>query len=81
MIKQGQRGEVANTGGKAMKAGRGDVPRKGTPYWVNENRCVSPLGIPCQKPPVGCLSAINLKAQKIVWQVTVGTVQDTGPLG
>lgn len=42
---------------------------------------MSPLGIPCQKPPFGSLSAIDLKTQKIVWQVPVGTVQDTGPFG
>lgn len=42
---------------------------------------MSPLGIPCQKPPFGTLSAIDLKTQKIVWQVPVGTVQDTGPFG
>ncbi|MEZ4054728.1 hypothetical protein QVM81_24685, partial [Enterobacter rongchengensis] len=39
------------------------------------------LGIPCQKPPFGSLSAIDLKTQRIVWQVPVGTVQDTGPFG
>lgn len=27
------------------------------------------------------MSAIDLKTRKIVWQVPVGTVQDTGPLG
>ena len=59
----------------------GAVPMKGTPYSVNKNRFMSPLGIPCQKPPFGTLSAIDLKTQKIVWQVPVGTVQDTGPFG
>ena len=45
---------------------------KGTPYLVNKNRFMSPLGIPCLKPPFGTLSAIDLKTQKIVWQVPVG---------
>lgn len=30
---------------------------------------------------VGTLSAIDLKTRKIAWQVPVGTVEDTGPLG
>jgi len=68
-------------GGEAVNTGMGAVPLKGTPYSVNKNRFLSPLGIPCQAPPFGTLTAINLKTQKIAWQVPVGTVQDTGPLG
>ncbi len=68
-------------GGEAINTGMGAVPLKGTPYAVNKNRFMSPLGIPCQKPPFGTLSAIDMKTQKLVWQVPVGTVQDTGPFG
>lgn len=71
----------ASNGGEAINTGMGAVPLKGTPYAVNKNRFMSPLGIPCQKPPFGTLSAIDLKTQKVVWQVPVGTVQDTGPFG
>ncbi|BCQ36097.1 quinate dehydrogenase [Erwinia rhapontici] len=71
----------ASDGGEAVNTGMGAVPLKGTPYAVNKNRFMSPMGIPCQKPPFGTLSAIDLKTQKVVWQVPVGTVQDTGPLG
>jgi quinate dehydrogenase (quinone) len=59
----------------------GAVPLGGTPYSVVKNRFMSPLQIPCQKPPFGTLSAVSLKTHKIVWQVPVGTVQDTGPFG
>ena len=38
-------------------------------------------GIPCQAPPFGTLTAIDMKTQKVAWQVPVGTVEDTGPLG
>ncbi|PKH21820.1 membrane-bound PQQ-dependent dehydrogenase, glucose/quinate/shikimate family [Enterobacterales bacterium CwR94] len=72
---------AVNSGGEAVNTGMGLVPMKGTPYAVNKNRFMSPLGIPCQKPPFGTLSAIDLKTQKVVWQVPVGTVQDTGPFG
>lgn len=71
----------ASSGGESVNTGMGAVPLKGTPYAVNKNRFMSPLGVPCQKPPFGTLSAIDLKTQKIVWQVPVGTVQDTGPFG
>lgn len=41
----------------------------------------SPLGVPCNTPPFGSMSAIDLNTRKLVWQVPLGTVQDTGPLG
>lgn len=41
----------------------------------------SPLGVPCNTPPFGSMSGIDLNTQKLVWQVPLGTVQDTGPLG
>lgn len=59
----------------------GVVPQAGTPYGAMRERFLSKLGIPCQAPPFGTMSAIDLKTHKIVWQVPVGTVQDTGPLG
>ena len=71
----------ASSGGEAVNTGMGAVPLKGTPYAVNKNRFLSPLGIPCQAPPFGTLTAINLKTQQISWQVPVGTVEDTGPMG
>ncbi|HFT4301603.1 TPA: membrane-bound PQQ-dependent dehydrogenase, glucose/quinate/shikimate family [Klebsiella quasipneumoniae] len=58
------------------------VPLSGTPYAINSKvRFMSPIEIPCQKPPFGTLTAVDLKTQKIAWQVPVGTVQDTGPFG
>jgi quinate dehydrogenase (quinone) len=71
----------ASNGGEALNTGMGAVPLKGTPYAVNKNRFMSPLGIPCQKPPFGTLTAMDLKTRKLLWQVPVGTVQDTGPFG
>ncbi len=67
----------ANSSGIEM----GLVPMAGTPYGAVRERFLSPLGIPCQKPPFGTMSAIDLKTRKIIWQVPVGTVEDTGPLG
>jgi quinate dehydrogenase (quinone) len=68
-------------GGKAGGTEMGFSSQTGTPYGSYRNRFMSPLGIPCQKPPFGTMSAIDLSTKKLVWQVPVGTVQDTGPLG
>lgn len=68
-------------GGKAGGTEMGFSSQFGTPYGSYRNRFMSPLGIPCQKPPFGTMSAIDLGSKKMVWQVPVGTVEDTGPLG
>lgn len=67
------------TGASGIEMGL--VPMDGTPFGAVRERFLSPLGIPCQKPPFGTMSAVDLKSGKLVWQVPVGTVQDTGPLG
>ncbi|CAM5763328.1 PQQ-binding-like beta-propeller repeat protein [Bosea minatitlanensis] len=59
----------------------GVVPQLGTPFGAMRERFLSELGIPCQAPPFGTLSAIDLRTHRLVWQVPVGTVEDTGPLG
>lgn len=59
----------------------GVVPQLGTPYGAMRERFLSPLGVPCQAPPFGTLTAVDLKTHKLIWQVPVGTVQDTGPMG
>jgi quinate dehydrogenase (quinone) len=72
---------AVHAGGETPNTGMGSVPLGGTPYSVNKNRFLSQLGVPCQKPPFGSLTAIDLKTRQIAWQVPVGTVQDTGPFG
>lgn len=76
-----QKNAKTSSGGEAINTGMGAVPLKGTPYAVNKNRFLSVAGIPCQAPPFGTLTAIDMKTQKVAWQVPVGTVQDTGPMG
>lgn len=68
-------------GNESVNAGMGAVPLIGTPYAVLKDRFFSPLGIPCQKPPYGSLSAIDMKTQKLAWQVPLGTVEDTRLFG
>lgn len=59
----------------------GIVPQKGTPFGAMRLRFTSPLGVPCQKPPYGTMTAIDLKSRQVVWQKPLGTVMDTGILG
>ncbi|CAM4378018.1 glucose/quinate/shikimate family membrane-bound PQQ-dependent dehydrogenase [Acinetobacter pragensis] len=73
--------KIQANGGEKVNTGMGAVPMKGTPYKVNKNRFMSVLGIPCQKPPFGTMTAIDLTTRQVAWQVPLGTVQDTGPMG
>ena len=57
-------------------------PMLGTPYAVRTERpFVSPLGVPCNAPPWGLLSAVDLKSRTLLWQRPLGTTRDHAPLG
>jgi quinate dehydrogenase (quinone) len=51
-------------------------PQEGTPYAAEHSAFNSPLGVPCQAPPWGTLSAVDLKAHRLVWQRPAGTIGD-----
>ncbi len=53
----------------------------GTPYGVLTSPFVSPLGVPCQQPPFGMLTAIDLNSLRVIWEMPLGTVSDSGPFG
>jgi quinate dehydrogenase (quinone) len=61
--------------------GTGLQAQSGTPYGVYVQAWLSPLGVPCNAPPFGTISAIDLVSHKLLWQVPAGTTEDTGPLG
>jgi quinoprotein glucose dehydrogenase len=56
-------------------------PQIGAPFAVMRVVALSKLGLPCNKPPWGTLVAVDLKAGKILWRSTVGTMEDRAPLG
>ncbi|MGE4651896.1 MAG: pyrroloquinoline quinone-dependent dehydrogenase, partial [Myxococcota bacterium] len=51
----------------------------GTPYCVETNIVVSPIGVPCVAPPWGTLDAIDLAAGEIRWSVPLGTTRNIAP--
>src|SRR3546814_219386 len=61
--------------------GTGIAPMDGTPYEVFTDNFVSFLDIPCQNPPFGAMSAVDLRTGKLVWQRPLGTVRDNVVLG
>lgn len=61
--------------------GHGLAPMEHTPYGIMTTLWSSPLGVPCQQPPYGTITSINLENRKVDWQVPAGTTEDTGPFG
>lgn len=57
------------------------APQAGTPYAITNKPFMSPLFVPCTRPPYGRLTAIDLKSRKILWQRPLGTTYNSGPLG
>ncbi len=59
----------------------GPVPQAGTPYAAVIESFLSPIGAPCQQPPYGMLTAVDLATRKVVWTHSLGTAYDSGVFG
>lgn len=68
----------ADTPKQASEAGINEMA--GTPYRVQLEAFLSPLGLPCQAPPWGFMAGVDLRTNKIVWQHRNGTIQDSSPI-
>lgn len=54
-------------------------PQTGAAYGMRRDIVLSPLGLPCNPPPWGTLSAVSLKDGRILWRVPLGTSGDRAP--
>ncbi|MEP7244590.1 MAG: pyrroloquinoline quinone-dependent dehydrogenase [Gammaproteobacteria bacterium] len=63
----------------------GDYPRaefayqKGAPYAMRREPLLSPWGLPCTSPPWGTLVNVDLRENRIVWQVPLGSTENLVP--
>jgi len=53
----------------------------GAPYGMIREVMLSPWGLPCNQPPWGVLSAIDMKSGKVLWESNLGTTEELAPLG
>jgi quinoprotein glucose dehydrogenase len=51
----------------------------GTPYGMRREPLLSPWGLPCTPPPWGTLVSVDLRRNRIVWQVPLGSTESIGP--
>jgi quinoprotein glucose dehydrogenase len=52
----------------------------GSPYVVQIDPLLSPLGAPCSAPPWAALVAVDLVKGKIVWEVPLGSIEKLAPI-
>jgi quinoprotein glucose dehydrogenase len=54
-------------------------PQVGTPYAVARTPLLSPLGSPCNPPPWGTFTAVDLASGQTLWSSRLGTTRDQAP--
>jgi len=54
-------------------------PMEGAPYGLRRSALLSNLGAPCNPPPWGTLSAIDLVTGERLWTATLGSTRDQAP--
>jgi len=63
----------------------GDYPHSefarqlGTPYGMRREVLLSPWGLPCTAPPWGTLVSVDLRRNRIAWQVPLGSTEGLAP--
>ncbi|MGH7655704.1 MAG: pyrroloquinoline quinone-dependent dehydrogenase [Gemmatimonadaceae bacterium] len=62
--------------GKAMGGSRFDefAPQRGTPYGMHRVHLISPDGAPCNPPPWGTLTAVDLETGAVKWERPFGRI-------
>jgi quinoprotein glucose dehydrogenase len=53
--------------------------QSGAPYGMRREPLLSPWGLPCTAPPWGTLASIDLRRNRIVWQVPLGSTAGLTP--
>ena len=55
------------------------APQAGTPYAMRREPLLSPWGLPCTAPPWGTLVSVDLRRNRIAWQVPLGSTEGLTP--
>ena len=56
----------------SARPGREFAAQRGTPYGMHREALTSPSGIPCNPPPWGALTAVELATGDVRWEVPLG---------
>ncbi|MCR5879889.1 PQQ-binding-like beta-propeller repeat protein [Phenylobacterium sp. J367] len=64
---------------RAANPGHEISPQAGAPYGMRRDVLLSPLGLPCNKPPWGRLHAVDMRTGQVLWEVPLGTTEALAP--
>src|SRR3989454_9109062 len=53
--------------------------QRGTPYGMMRDVLVDSAGVPCNPPPWGALTAVDLNSARVKWEVPLGAVPGVAP--
>jgi membrane-bound PQQ-dependent dehydrogenase (glucose/quinate/shikimate family) len=53
----------------------------GTPYAADIGMFMSPMQMPCMRPPYGRIAVVDLQTRQVVWNKRLGTTNESGPWG
>lgn len=56
------------------------APQLGAPVGMGRAPLLSPLGLPCNKPPWGTIVAVDLASGDVKWEEPLGTIRDLAPI-
>lgn len=54
---------------------------RGAPYGMRREVLLSPIGLPCNRPPWGTLAAIDIERGEMAWEATLGNTKELAPFG
>ena len=80
LLPRGPNNPAAPDGAHPSGSEVGVQPQYGTPYGVVLHPFLSPVGLPCKRPPWGYMAGIDLKTMKVAWQHRNGTIRDSSPV-
>jgi quinoprotein glucose dehydrogenase len=80
LVPRGKDNPAAPNGAHPSGSEIGVQPMYGTPYGVELKPMLSPVGLPCLRPPWGYMAGVDLKTHKIAWMHRNGTIRDSSPI-
>src|SRR5215470_3638113 len=60
----------------SARPGREFAAQRGTPYGKHREALASPIGVPCNPPPWGALTAVDLATGDVRWEVPLGSAPE-----